>query len=113
MNLLEQTILNEIANAHQNEYPFIKDHLPFIRVKSREKSDAGMYVNFMYTKDFKHSKQPKQADIYLTSNKSLELDNLDYGLNHELNITNGKLDFLELVTNGEYWDGSYKSFSFD
>lgn len=40
------------------------------------------------------------------------IDGLKYGLNYEINIIDGKFDFLEIVTNGETWDGEFGDFEF-
>lgn len=35
MNLLEQGIISEIAITNDQEYPFINNHIPYLKVKSR------------------------------------------------------------------------------
>lgn len=113
LNKLEQAIINEIANYNEEQYSFVRNHLPFLRVKSRENTGVGMYVSFEYI--FENEPLIILSDIddlALSSDKSLELDLLKYGLNYELNITKGKIDFLELVTNGESWDGRFGKFKF-
>lgn len=111
LSMLEQAILNEIANHNEQQYPFVKRQLPFLSVKYREKTGVGIYVKFEYVPVNKTT-IPNIGDIALSSDKSLDLDVLKYGLNYELNITNGEIDFLELVTNGESWDGEYGKFKF-
>jgi len=112
LNLLEQAIINEIAEFNKSEYSFIKEHLPHLRIKSREDTGVGMYVYFKYSEEEVNLEMNNSEDTCLSSDKSLELDVLEYGVNYELNITNGKIDFLELVTNGEDWDGKYENFNF-
>lgn len=111
LNTLEKAIVNEIANYNDKQYFFIKSHLPFLRVKSRENTGVGIYVNFEYVPGGELI-IPDIDDIALSSDKTLELEGLKYGLNYELNITKGKIDFLELVTNGESWDGGFGKFQF-
>ena len=68
-------------------------------------------MNFRYSLDqIPHNSV--REHISLSSDKNLEVDTLKYGLNYKLNITKGKIDFLELVTNGEEWNGKFKFFRF-
>lgn len=113
LNILENSIIKEIIEFNKEDCGLIKAHLPYIKVKSRENTGVGVYVNFEYphrTADFLID---TSKNMILSSDKSLEIDTLKYSINYELNITDGKLDFLELVTNGESWDGNYTSFDFE
>lgn len=111
LNQFELAIISEIVNSNEKRYPFLRDHFPFLKVKSREKTGVGMFINFEYSPVGELLVSDKD-DLALSSDKVLELDVLKYGLNYELNITKGKIDFLELVTNGESWDGSFGEFKF-
>ena len=108
LNKLELAILKEIIYHNSDKYPFLEKHLANLKVRNREYSGVGLYINFEDSSEV-FSSPPN--DLTLSSNKILELDNLEYGLNYELNISNGTFDFLELVTNGEEWNGEFKSFS--
>ncbi len=110
LNLLEKATLDEIASFNFKKYPFIKKHIPYLRVKSRKTTGVGIYVTFEYLIKYESLANLIKEDIFLSSKKSLKLDNLKYELNYELNITRGKIDFLEFVTNDESWNGSYKFF---
>lgn len=111
LNFLEEAILNEIACHNGEKYLFLKKHISQLVVKSREYTRVGCYVTFEYlTNELPHL---CTGSTYMSSSKSLELDTLKYGLNYDLNITNGVIDFLELVTNGESWDGNYTSFTLE
>ena len=110
LNMLETSIINEIIEYNKGDRDFIKAHLPFVRVKSRDITGVGVYVNFEYSREELEFVSDTKKNIVLSSDKSLEIDTLKYGVNYELNITDGKLDFLELVTNGESWDGNYESY---
>jgi hypothetical protein len=112
LNQFELAIVNEIAKSNEENFSFIKNHLPYLKVKSRKKTGVGMYVNFEYVQMDESLIARNKDDIALSSYKGLELDVLVYGLNYELNITEGKIDFLELVTNGESWDGEFGNFKF-
>ncbi len=110
MNQLEQAILNDLPEFNKKEYPSLKEHLLHLRIKSREDTGVGRYVYFEYSEEGVNLKMNISENICLSSEKSLELDVLEYSVNYELNITNGKIDFWELVTNGEDWDGKYEKF---
>lgn len=113
MNSLEKAIIAEIIEFNKQKYPFLEKHIPFLKVKSRENTGVGMYINFEYSSEKNVTIEQNKKDISLSSNKLLELNNLQYGLVYELNITNGKFDFLELVTQvDEEWDGKYTAFRF-
>lgn len=112
LNKLEQAIINEIVEFNKKDYPYIGVHVPYLKIKLREATGVGMYVHFEYSKEGENIEIENSEDIYLSSDKSLDLDGLEYGLNYELNITKGKIDFLELATNGEDWDGNYENFEF-
>ena len=71
-------------------------HFPYLVVKSREYSGVGMYSNFEYMKEF----DQRDINLLLTSLKELTVDNLENELSYVLSITNGKIQFLEIVTNG-------------
>lgn len=110
LNLFELTIVKEVLAFNRGKYPFFEKHLSYLRVTSLEKTGVGVYVNFKdaYGEDLICLDVKKH--IVLTSTKTLDIDILDWELNYELNITDGKIDFLELVANDELWDGSYEGF---
>jgi hypothetical protein len=55
-----------------------------------------MHSNFEYSKEFVQS----NVNVLLTSLKELTVDNLENELSYVLDITSGKIQFLEIVTNG-------------
>jgi hypothetical protein len=48
----------------------------------------------------------------LNSNEIIQMDGLKDGLNYEIDITDGRINFIEIVSNGESWDGSINNFIF-
>jgi len=113
MTLLEQAIISEIAKTNDREFPFINDHIPYLKVKSRRYTGVGVYVNFEYQLKGMTLNQNFQNDLLLSGNKELHLDILKYRLVYVLSISNGRIETLELVTDGdESWDGNYNSFKF-
>ena len=97
MNKIENVILQEIVRENRGEYPFLEIHLPYLYVKNREFTGVGLYANFGYLKDF----EKNQINILLSSSKVLTLKNLKNELNYVLDIVDGKINYLEIVTNGE------------
>lgn len=111
LNQIEEAILIEIFNYNYKKFPSLKEHLPFVMVKSREYTGVGMYIHFEYLIKEIDFVKISNTHAFLSSNKRLVIDSLKNELNYELNITKGKLDFLELVTNDEPWDGNCKFFN--
>lgn len=107
INKFESVVLSTLAE----KYPFLNEHIPYLRIKNREITGVGMYVNFDYSQEIKI----KDMDFYnvsLSTNENIEIDNLKYGLGFELDITNGMVNFLEFITyGGECWDGVIKEFN--
>tara|TARA_B110000285_G_scaffold235604_1_gene318578 strand:+ start:4849 stop:5211 length:363 start_codon:yes stop_codon:yes gene_type:complete len=112
LSLIEQAILDEVIKFNKKKYSFIKNHIPYLKVKNRDYTGVGIYIYFEYDKESVLLPLDNCEDTVLSSDKSLEIDVLKYELNYELNITKGKLDVLELVSNDESWNGNYNSFKF-
>lgn len=109
LNFFEENILWEIADYNIEKCPMLKYHIPLLRIKDKEKTGVGMYITFEY---ISFSPELILNDGVLSSNKSLVIDTLNFELNYELNIDDGKVNFLELVTNGEDWNGEYNYYKF-
>jgi hypothetical protein len=107
LNEFEFAIVQRVSE----EYPILKKHIPFLRVRSRELTGVGMYINFGYSNDFDIHGYEIQQDI-VSANEYMKMEGLVNGLNFEINASNGKLDFIELVTNGEDWDGGIREYKF-
>jgi hypothetical protein len=106
LNKLELEILDHVSD----KYPMIKSHLPFLQVKNREITGVGIYVNLVYREN-----PVEKIDILnssLNSNEIIQMDGLKDGLNYEIDITDGRINFIEIVSNGESWDGSINNFIF-
>jgi hypothetical protein len=109
---LECAIINEIVRYNEKWYPFIRSHIPLLKVKSREYTGVGVYIYFEYITERVEIPICNVDSLILSSDQTLEIDTLSYGLNYELNLSKNRFDFLELVTNGENWDGKYNAFKF-
>jgi len=108
LNNFEFAILQKISN----EYTFLKSHIQFLQVESRKATGVGMYVNFSYQKDSSGYKEIPSNFYALGSNSSLLMEGLTHELSYEIAVTNGKIDFLEVVANCEDWDGTVRDFWF-
>jgi len=68
-----------------------------------------MYITFIYTNDL----EILETNIScLGTDEMIRTENLNNGLFFELAITDGKIDFIELATLDEEWDGEANGFSF-
>ena len=108
MNALEKAILDRISE----KYLSVKDHLPYVEVRSRENTGGGMFVNLSY----RHLDENliRLKDGMLSTNEILTLDGLENGLGFVLDVTNGLLNFIELFTYGEEtWEGKTTNFKFE
>ena len=104
----ETNIISKIAT----EYPFIHSHLLQLQVTKRDKTGVGLFVHFSY-RDESNIEQIPSGHLGLSSNSHLNMDGLENGLFYELSPTNGKIDFLEIVTAGnEQWDGNVRKYWF-
>jgi hypothetical protein len=108
LNQFEISILTKIAA----EYPILKIHIPFLIVKSRKPTGIGMYIDFDYKGQPNDIPLIDQTYSALSIKDSLVMEGLKNGLVYEISVTNGLIDFLELVTYGEEWDGTIRRFWF-
>ena len=110
LNNLEISILERLST----KYSFIKDHIPHLKVRTREITGVGMYVNFIpYDYPNRKNQNLILEDASVSTNDIIKIAGLKNGLGYEVDISNGKLQFIELVTYGEAWDGEVpETFSF-
>jgi hypothetical protein len=106
LNELEFTLLEKLSN----KYPLLKEHIPYLRVKNREITGVGMYVKFCYLEPIE-DKNINIPDGSLSANENIEIESLKNGLGYEVDISKGKVNFIEFITYNEEWDGSISNFS--
>jgi len=106
LNKLEISILERLSER----YASIKMHIPYLQILNRENTGVGMYINFGY------SKAPignlNIPDSSISTNENIDIKGLKYGLGYEVDISNGKINFIELFTYGEEWDGIITEYNF-
>ncbi|MBK8909918.1 MAG: hypothetical protein IPM61_01175 [Chlorobi bacterium] len=109
LNELEKAILSKLSV----KYPAIQEHMPFLRVLNREITGVGMYVNFCYVKDPQVSIPCLEiSDGCISTNENIEIQGLKYGIGYEVDVSDGKIKFIEFITYGEEWDGVIKDYRF-
>jgi len=112
LTTLEEAALRLIASAPANKGLAVEEHISFLSVVSREKTGAGMYVNFEDTCPIEIQGDDVADTGVLSTNHIIELDSLTNGLGFALYTSRGRFSFLEFFTYGEAWDGTYHTFSF-
>lgn len=108
LNPIEMAVLEQVAK----KYSSISSHIGFLQVSERKNTGVGMYVNFHYQGNLKNIKLIDPPNASLSSNHTIEVNNLIYGLGFEVDIKNGKINFIEFITYNELWDGSISEFHF-
>lgn len=106
MNNFELALLEKLGI----KYPVIKYHIPFLRIKNRENTGVGMYVNFdayIVSNDVNLIEPQNTA---LSNNCNIEIQGLKDGLGYEVDVLDGKINFIEIFTYGELWDGKVDNF---
>lgn len=111
LNDLELSLLNLISIENKEQYPYLSSHIPYLRIQDREYTGVGVYSNFIYINNNVVNNNINKGDALLSSSRRLMIDNLSNELSYVLDITDGKISYLEIVTNGnENWNGTYKNF---
>lgn len=106
LNELEKQLMMAILEENKRLYPSLLPRFDLIKVKKREFTGVG---SFTFFEDGTSELLPRNAA--LSSEKILMLNGLDNELSYELILSEGKIDFLEIVTNGlDEWDGKHENF---
>ena len=100
----------EILNRFSKKYAFLETHLPLLSVNHREYTGVGLYINFIYTQDVERLPLDHAS---LGTDEILCVEGLKNGLIFELDISEGKINFIEFVSIGEEWDGHFLNYSFE
>lgn len=109
LNELEISLLETFVLS----FPFFKTHLSKLNVIEREATGVGMFIRFSYLNLDGITFEDQYKNTGLASNHNIQLNNLEFGLAYEIGITDSKIDFIELVTYGEDWDGTYNAFKIE
>jgi hypothetical protein len=105
----ERLLLKTIIKDNSEKFGYLFEHLDFIKVETAKTTGTGLYINFVYLKEFQ---KEEFENGLLSAGSKLTAPNLKNELTYCLDVTNGKMDFLEIVTNEkENWDGDLESCS--
>lgn len=86
------------------KYPFLKSHLPYLQVKDRTVTKTGLTVDFEYL-NFDEAITFEEINALFSAAENIEIKGLKQGLGYVIDITDGKISYLEFVTYGETWNG--------
>ena len=103
LNLLELKLLNGLFK----KFPTFKSHLDFLKVSTREITGVGMYVNFEYINSTIYF---EDINLLFSNEENIEIDKLKHGLGYVIDVTDGKISFIEFITYGENWDGKFGNY---
>ncbi|TCD27158.1 hypothetical protein EZ456_11620 [Pedobacter psychrodurus] len=110
LNELELLLLKTIIKGNSDKFNYLLAHLDFIRIESAKSTGTGLYVTFVYLKEFEQEEE--FVNGLLSAEPKLTTPNLKNELTYCLDVTNGKIDYLEILTNEkENWDGNLENCS--
>ena len=105
LNEFELLLLNTIIENNAEKFQYLSEHLDFIKIETKKSTDTCLYISFVYLKEFPQEEEFENG--LLSAEQKLSAPNLKNDLTYCLDVTNGKMDFLEIVTNEkEIWDGN-------
>ncbi|GMQ30635.1 hypothetical protein [Algoriphagus confluentis] len=109
LNKLEISILKRLTVLCPN----IVFHIPYLEVVNRDITGVGMFVYLEYSKRIEKSLNLGKKNTSISTNEIIQIKDLKYGLCYEVSISDDKIKYIELVTNGEDWTGNIPdNFSF-
>ncbi|SFH84302.1 hypothetical protein [Halpernia frigidisoli] len=103
LNALELKLLDGLIK----KYPKLKFHLDFLKVSERKITGVGLYVNFEYVNpkiDF------EDINVLFSNEENIEIQKLKHGIGYVIDVTDGKILYIEFITYGENWDGKFDEY---
>src|SRR5687768_4265925 len=91
------------------KYSSLSSHIPYLKVSERKTTDTGMHVHFIYT----NGDTPLQFDeinALFSNEEIIQTKGLKKGLAYVIDVTDGKIEYIEFVTYGEKWNGLFKQY---
>jgi len=105
----EHLLLKTIIKGNPEKFGYLSEHLDFIRIETTKITGTGLYINFVYLKEFQ---EQEFENGLLSAEAKLTAPNLKNELTYCLDVTNCKIDSLEILTNEkENWDGDLENCS--
>ncbi len=105
LNELESKLLEGLIK----KYPSLSSHIPYLKVSVRKSTGTGITIHFVYTNADAPIKF-EEINALFSNEENIHIRNLKKGLAYVIDITDGKIEHLELITYGEKWDGTIKEF---
>ena len=99
---LESILLNGLIE----KYPSLKSHIQFLKVQERKISKIGMTVNFEYV-NVEQEINFEEINALFSGGENIEVKGLKEGLSYVIDVTDGKILYLEFTTYGENWTGKF------
>jgi len=105
----ERLLVKTIIKDNSEKFGYLSEHLDFIKIETTKTTGTGLYINFVYLKEFQ---EEEFENGLLSAEAKLTAPNLKNELTYCLDITNCKIDSLEILTNEkENWDGDLENCS--
>ncbi|HJY13832.1 MAG TPA: hypothetical protein VJ304_13655 [Flavobacterium sp.] len=105
----ECLLLKTIIKDNPEKFGYLSEHLDFIRIETTKTTGTGLYINFVYLKEFQ---EEEFENGLLSAEAKLTAPNLKNELTYCLDVTSCKIDSLEILTNEkENWDGNLENCS--
>jgi len=104
LNKLEVDLLKNLTV----KYPSFTSHIPHIKVKQREVTKTGMYIHIEY---INFSEKLIELNALFSNEEIIEIKNLKNGLGYVIDITDGEIKYIELVTYNETWNGKINDYT--
>src|SRR5688572_20713898 len=105
LNELESTLLKGLVQ----KYPSLGSHIPFLKVSERKSTGTGMIISLVYTNG-DTSIEIENINALFSNEEKIQVQNLKNGLAYVIDITDGKIEHIELATYSEKWNGVIKEF---
>ncbi len=105
LNNLESTLLIGLVE----KYPSLNSHVPYLNIKARTMTKSGLIVDFEYAAN---AEELILDDInaLFSNGENIEVKGLKQGLGYVIDVTDGKISYLELVTYGENCNGKLEEY---
>lgn len=104
LNTLEIKLLNSLIK----KYPSLKSHIDHLKVSKRINTGTGLLVEFEY--DDSEIEFP-EINALFSNGENIEIKKLKKGLSYVIDVTGGRIEYLEFSTYEENWDGVFGEYS--
>ncbi len=104
LNTLEITLLNGLVE----KYPSLKSHIDNLKVSERKSTGTGLIVSFEYV-----NSEIGNEDInaLFSNEENIQIKKLKRGLSYVIDITAGRIEYIEFSTYEEKWDGVFGEYT--